>query len=115
MHERPPIRATLLLVVVGLLAMSAGLAAGGPPATPEEARAFVDRADARLLELNNAQQRADWVHATYITDDTDKLSADANRALIAATMELAAEATRFDGVSLPEDVSRRLKLLKLSL
>jgi hypothetical protein len=35
-----------------------------------------------LLELSNAQGRADWVSQTYITEDTEKLSADATRPLI---------------------------------
>jgi len=102
-----------------LLAVSAApallvIAAAKPP-TPEEARAFVERADARLLELSNRQQRAEWVYSTHITQDTEKIATEANTDLIAATMELAAEATRFEGLAVPEDVARRLRLLKLSL
>jgi peptidyl-dipeptidase A len=95
--------------------MSAGTGLAQATATPEEARRFIEEAEARLLELNNRYQRAAWIQATYITDDTEKQAAEANQALIAATMELAAEATRFDGLTLAEDVARRLKLLKLSL
>ena len=42
-------------------------------------------------------------------------AADANKDLIAANVEYAVEATRFDGPVLPEDVARKLKLLKRSL
>jgi len=58
---------------------------------------------------------AQWVQATYITPDTEILAARAQQETIAATMELAKQATRFDGLALPEDVARRLKLLKLAL
>ncbi len=82
--------------------------------TVAEAKAFTDRAEERLLALSNRQGRADWVAQTYITDDTEKISAHANQELIAATMELAKQATRFDGLKLPADVRRKLNLLKLA-
>jgi peptidyl-dipeptidase A len=69
----------------------------------------------RLMELSIKSGRADWVRSTYITDDTEKISADANTDLIAATTEFAEEAKKFDGVDLPADLQRKLKLLKLSL
>jgi peptidyl-dipeptidase A len=55
------------------------------------------------------------VKSTFITPDTEALSAEANEALIATTTELAEQASRFDKVDLPYDVSRKMKLLKLSL
>jgi peptidyl-dipeptidase A len=71
--------------------------------------------DKRLMELSIKSGRADWVRSTYITDDTEKISAGANTDLIAATTEFAEEAKKFDGVDLPADLQRKLKLLKLSL
>jgi peptidyl-dipeptidase A len=106
--------ASRLRLLIPLAAAGLVIAAAKPP-TPEEARAFVDRADARLLELSNRQQRAEWVYSTHITEDTEKIATEANTDLIAATMELAAEATRFDSLALPDDVARRLRLIKLSL
>jgi len=91
-----------------------GAAAAKAP-TPEEARSFVDEAEARLLELSNETNQADWVKSTYITDDTESLSALANQRAIAATVDYAKAATRFDGLKLPDDVARKLKLLKLAL
>src|SRR4030095_14937726 len=64
---------------------------------------------------NLKYSRADWVKSTFITKETEELSADANKELIAATTELAEQAARFDGVSLAPDVQRKMKLLKLSL
>ncbi len=95
------------------MAQGTGAAAGAP--TVAEAQAFLAQADARLLQLGIKAERASWVQATYITDDTEFLAADARREQIAATMDLAAQATRFDGLQLPQDVARRLKLLKLAL
>jgi peptidyl-dipeptidase A len=83
--------------------------------TAEEARAFVDEAEARMLELSNDSNRADWVKSTYITDDTEILAAEANQRAISATVSYAKAAPRFDGLGLPADVARKLKLLKLAL
>ena len=105
---------------LGVLAAAALLAAGtartrAAAPGPDDTRAFVEQAEGRLLELGNRLQRAQWVMSTYITQDTEQLAADANREYIAATMELAKQAKRFDGQKLPDDVARRLLLLKLSL
>jgi peptidyl-dipeptidase A len=89
--------------------------AAAKAATAAEARKFVDEAEARLFDLVNESSRADWVKATYITDDTETLAAQANQRAISATVAYAKDATRFDGVKLPEDVARKLKLLKLAL
>jgi peptidyl-dipeptidase A len=90
-------------------------AAPTTPPTADEARKFVEDAEARLLDLDVRTARADWVHSTHITDDTEILSAQANERLVAAKVELAKAATRFDGLKLPEDVARKLTLLKLAM
>ena len=81
----------------------------------EEAKKFIQDAEAKLLAVNVEASRADWVKATYITDDTETLAAKADERAINATVELAKQATRFDHLKLPEDLARKLKLLKLSL
>ena len=101
------------LVLCGESAAQARSVSG--PATPEEARRFVDEADAQLLKLNTSFARADWVKSTHITDDTEALAAEANERLITAQVGLAKQAARFDGLGLPRDVVRRLALIKLSL
>ncbi len=93
---------------------AAGTAAS-TPATVEEARAFTDSAEKKLLDLWIKSSRASWVQQTFITEDTQRISADADLAVKSATAELAAEARRFDGLKLPEDVARKLKLLRLSV
>lgn len=102
------------IAAAALMSTTPGLTAK-EAASADDARAFAARAEERLNELIIKASRAQWVQVTYITFDTEKIAANANKDLIAATMELAAEAKRFDGLALPEDVARKLKLLKLSL
>lgn len=90
------------------------LADTAKPPTLAEARAFLDRAQSKLLELSVAQQRADWVKSTYITYDSEILSAKADEDLIAATMALAKESTRFKSLKMPPEIAREFQLLRLS-
>ena len=84
-------------------------------ATPVEAEKFIADAERRLFDLNVKFARADWVKSTFITDDTETISAEANKDLIATTTELAEQSRRFDGLDLSADTKRKIKLLKLSL
>ena len=88
---------------------------GGRKATPEEARKFIDDAEQKLLALGVDAGRADWIKATYITDDTEAVSAKIDERAIAATVDYAKQATRFDGLQLDPVTARKIKLLKLSL
>src|ERR1017187_3235349 len=101
-----------------VLMVAATLSAARPPTvheTQKSAQKFIEDAEARLLPLSVEGQRADWVKSTYITDDTEALAAKADERLINATVDLAKKSTRFDSLKLPEDVARKIKLLKLSL
>jgi len=84
-------------------------------ASVEEAKAFLDKTEAELLALWTEASRANWIQATYITGDSEILAAKSNERVIAATVRLAKESARFDGVALPPDLARKMKLLKLSL
>ena len=81
--------------------------------TVAEARAFIVAAEKRLLELSIKGGRASWVQDNFITEDTEIMAADASEALDAASTELAAKATRFSKLKLPEDLARKLLLLRL--
>jgi peptidyl-dipeptidase A len=85
------------------------------PPTVAEAEAFIKNAETKLLELSVNASRADWVKTTYITDDTIALAAQADERAIAAQVEFAKQATRFDSLKLPADLARKIKLLKVSL
>jgi peptidyl-dipeptidase A len=104
----------LLCVMSGLMACSKDDQTRAP-ASAAEAQTFIDSAEKRLLDLWIRSDRAAWVQSNFITDDTERMAAQAQKEVIAATTELAVAATRFDNLELPYDVARKLKLLKLSL
>jgi peptidyl-dipeptidase A len=103
-----------MTVPAGNYAASSADAAKTPP-TAEEARKFTDAAEARLLDLATKDQRANWVHENFITDDTSQMAADADQAVATAVAELALQARRYEGMKLPDDVARKLMLIKLSV
>jgi peptidyl-dipeptidase A len=86
----------------------------GPP-TVEEARKFTEASETRLLDLMIKAGRAQWVQETFITHDTEQMAADADQQVKAAVSELAAQSRRYDGMQMPEDLARKLKLIKLSV
>lgn len=87
----------------------------GAGLTVQDAKKFLDEAEAKLLTLSNESGRADWVHSNFITDDTEAIASQADEKFIAEGVRLAKEATRFDGVALPADMARKMKLLKVGL
>jgi peptidyl-dipeptidase A len=110
-----------LLISAGLVLLSScannpnSMSRSGTKATVAEGEQFITDAEKRLFDLNVKFARADWVKSTFITDDTETLSANANKDLIGATTELAEQSRRFDGLDLSADTHRKMKLLKLSL
>src|SRR5262249_55449486 len=103
-----------LILPAAVFAVQAEKAAGKAP-TVAEAKAFLDEAEAKLLSLATDAGRASWVQSNFITDDTEILAAQANERQISAAVVYAKKATRFDGVKLPDELARKMKLLKLSL
>lgn len=91
----------------------AASAAGAKP-TAEEATRFIDKADADLKRFWVQGARAAWINENFITDDTDAQSAAAEEATMEFLSRVIPEAARFDGVKVPDDVARKLKLLKLA-
>lgn len=81
--------------------------------SPTDIQKFLDAAEARLNQLNVKANRAGWVQETYITDDTEAISAAANENMLAAISEFAAEAKRFEGKPMTPEQARKLKLVKL--
>ncbi|MEO7327855.1 MAG: M2 family metallopeptidase [Minicystis sp.] len=83
-------------------------------ATPDEARAFLGEVDTSLRKLWVQSSRADWVSQNFITDDTEALSAAGTEASMEYLNRTIKASLRFDGVKLPEDLSRQLLLLRLA-
>ena len=90
--------------------------ASAPAATAAEAEAFVARAERELGEYSVINNRAQWVNATYITEDTDALAAYFGTIGTEMQVRLATEAARFQNVPGLSPVTRRkLNLLRNGL
>src|SRR5579863_1772916 len=105
-------RSLLLLPFILLLSVCSREA---PAPTVDDARKFLADAEEKLLALDVEDQQADWIHENFITDDSEAVSAKADQRAIDESVRLAKEATRFDKLSLPEDMARKMKLLKIGL
>ncbi len=83
--------------------------------TPADAKAFLARVDADILTLGNAASRAGWIQSTYITPDTEAMSAQATGAFVNATTAFAKDAARFQNTQVSGVERRQLELLRTSL
>lgn len=102
------------------LALAAALllptAAQAADPTVAEAKAFVAGAEVQLSAYADKAQRVAWVNATYLTDDTDAMAADAGAEGTLLQVKLAKEAARFNTVAgLDADTSRKLFLLRQAI
>lgn len=113
LNSHPRLLAAALTAAAAAVLQACG--AGAPPApTRVDAATFVADANVRLLDLGNALARAQWVASNFITSDTERLSADASQAYLAASMALAKEAATYDPAQVAPDVARQLRLLTLA-
>jgi peptidyl-dipeptidase A len=81
-----------------------------------EAKAFVASAEAQLSAYADRAQRVAWVNATFITDDTDAMAAEAGAEGTLLQVKLAKEAARFNSVTgLDADTARKLFLLRQAI
>ena len=109
-------RVQALLAAAALMAIGCGpTASSSSTAGAADAKAFLDTVNATMLKLGIAGSQAGWVQQTYITDDTEALSARANQESADATARFAKEAPKFDKSDVPADQRRELTLLKVSL
>src|SRR5260370_32619527 len=99
--------------LTGLFFFAAALILPGAvrPATGADAKAFLDAAEAKLLALSIDSGPSDWVKDNFITDDTEILAAQADERGINATAGLVKHSKRVDGLKLPTDLARKMKLL----
>ena len=113
--------AILFLTFTSVLAQTAPATQKSPNAAPNQkptvadAEKFVTAAERELFDLTLKAARAGWVQENFITDDTEQMAADAGDALTEAGTRLAKEAVRYDGLKLPYDTARKLKLIKINL
>ncbi len=80
------------------------------------AKAFVERAEAELLEKANKAGRAEWVYANFITEDTAAISADANAEFTQAIVENAVKAATFnDAKGIDAETARKLTMMRTGI
>ncbi len=113
-------RFTFLSLAIATLFSVSCTTPPAPPAPTVAANAsspeqFMTEAEKKLAVLSVKLNRAQWVNSNFITDDTEALSADANKEFITLVTELVEAAKKFDGQKMSEETARKLKLLKLSL
>ncbi len=91
-------------------------AATSPPARPTaaEAKAFVDQVNSDLKRLWIRSGTADWIKATYITDDAERNAAALNEDVMAYLSRAIRDSVRFDGVTADPDPRRMLYLLRIA-
>ncbi len=85
------------------------------PLTVAQALETMDGAEKSLLQLWAKSSRIDWVKNTFLTHDTEMISAEAQKRLLAATLRFAKQLARFETLELPSELSRKIQLLKTSL
>jgi len=82
-------------------------------ASTETADEFVARANAEYADIAREVEAADWVRATYITQDTAVVSSVANEKYAAWFSKIVGEAVRYDEEEVAPETRRAIDLLKL--
>jgi len=83
------------------------------PATAVDADKFVARAEKDLADISIDANRAGWINATYITDDTDAMAAEVSARQTELAVKYAGEAAKYLNVpGLSSDTKRKLDLIR---
>ena len=119
MGSVPLVNCARIVVLSSVAASLSCTPAPGPAtkssSTAADADAFLVIVNSTMRKLGIAQGQAGWVQQTYITDDTEALSARANQEYNDTIAKYAKESTRFDKTDVPADHRRQLNVLKVSL
>lgn len=119
MHAIPsspsPTPRRLTRSILVLLASVVLLAACADAPGVEDAREFVERVEAFQHDFGEYSARVAWVNATYITHDTNWLRARASAEGTEQRVRFANEAKRFNDLELPDEVRRKIELIKLGI
>ncbi|MGK2911955.1 MAG: M2 family metallopeptidase [Sphingobium sp.] len=105
-------------LAVALFAQSAFAQPPQPAQAPTaaDADAFVAQAEKRMFDQSLTQSKVEWVNATYLTDDTDALAAQATAQRTQMVVGFALEAAKYVNVpGLSPDTKRKLELLRSNL
>ena len=99
-----------LLVAGAVLLMSCT-----PSPTVDEAREFVERVEASQREFGEYSARIAWVNSTYINYDTNWLRTKSRAEGTERGVRFANEAKRFNDLDLPDELRRKIDLIKLGV
>jgi peptidyl-dipeptidase A len=83
--------------------------------TEKDAETFLASAQATLEKLSIVDNRAQWIYANFVTEDTASLVASVSQESTDTIVRLATEAARFDSLNLNDDNRRKMNKLKLQL
>ena len=89
--------------------------AGGSESGASDVSSFLSEANDTLLRLGIESNQAGWVQQTYITQDTEALSARADQAYVSAVTEYSKQAARMESGSAAPEEQRQLSVLKNTL
>ncbi|WP_208996362.1 M2 family metallopeptidase [Pseudovibrio ascidiaceicola] len=98
-----------------LIPLSSALADAEKKVSVEDARAFIETSEKAIQEIGEEAGRVAWVNANFITYDTNWLNALMSERTTKLYVFLANQTKQFDGLDLPPDLARKMKLLKLNL
>ena len=102
-----------VLAVAAVLAGGAAIAQSSTAPTKADAEAFVAKAEKDLADYSLDAARVAWINNTYITEDTDALSAKYGTIGTEMSVMFAKEAARYQSVAgLSFDTKRKLDLLR---
>ncbi|MBB6190211.1 peptidyl-dipeptidase A [Sphingobium wenxiniae] len=105
-----------MAALAAALVVSPAMAQQGTAPSAADANAFLDKAEKAMFDQSLIQNRADWINATYINDDSDALAAWFGAIRTRMTVDYALEAAKFaEAKGLSEETKRRLLMLRTAL
>jgi peptidyl-dipeptidase A len=104
-----------IALLTSAAACTRALAPAPAPGSASDAKAFLDTANQTLLKFGILGSQGGWVAQNFITDDTAALNARISQEAIEASVKLAKEAAKYDGVTLSDSERRQMNVLKTSL
>ena len=91
------------------------LGACAPPVTEEDAGSFIAATESEIEDRVEYSSRIAWIQANFITDDTDWLAARTDAEDTTRAVKLANETKRFESLALPEDLERKMNILRTGI
>jgi peptidyl-dipeptidase A len=85
------------------------------PLTAQDAKAFLEAAQADLEKLQHPQAQANWANQTYIIQDTAAVYAYLSEKVTSKETAYAKQAAKFNDVDVDDDTRRKLNLLRYGL